>query len=132
MFRGTLFGNRGLQKFLLRSKAGGRNWALVRQCCAVHPCKCQQKLQTVRWCEVVWLSWAPWDWPDLYSCVCDAYLFAAESPLPKIINNSYVAVYEFLCLLFTIHPNYLTLTCGANGEYTLLLLQLKESLLIAN
>lgn len=59
-------------------------------------------------------------------------MLAAESALLEIINNSYMAVYKLLHILFTIHPNYLTSTCEANGEYTLLLLYFKESPLIAN
>lgn len=60
------------------------------------------------------------------------YVLTAESTLPQIINNSIVAVNKFLHILFTIHPNYLTLTREANREYTLLVLHFKESLLMAN
>ena len=77
-------------------------------------------------------SWSQWDWAALYSCACEAHLLAAESALLEMINNSYMAVYKLLHILFTIHPNYLTSTCEANGEYTLLLLYFKESPLIAN
>lgn len=60
------------------------------------------------------------------------YVLGADSTLPQILNNSYVVVHEFLRILFTIHPNHLTLTCEAIREYTLLLLYFKESPLMAN
>lgn len=89
------------------------------------------------WCGVVWhrpaglsgtgpLCTAVLAMPD------SKYVLAAESTLPQIINNSYMAVYEFPRILFIIHPNYLTLTCEANGDYTLLCLHFKESPLMAN
>jgi len=80
-------------------------------------------------------SWAQWGW----AAVCDMlvtpvskYVLAAESTLAQIINNSYMAVYEFPHFFFTFYPNYLTLTCEANGEYTLLLLHFRESSLMAD
>lgn len=54
-------------------------------------------------------------------------VLAAENTLGQNINNSYLGIYRFLLIHFTIHPNYLTLTCEANGEYSLLLFRCKES-----
>lgn len=59
-------------------------------------------------------------------------VLAAENTLAQNIYSNYLGIYKFLHVLFTIHPNYLTLTREANGEYSLLLFHFKESLLMDN
>lgn len=73
----------------------------------------------VAWCHPPGLSGTGLLCTTVVAMPGSTYVLAAESPLLQIINNSYVAVDKFLHIFFTIHPNYLTLTCESNGEYTL-------------